>query len=61
MCPQVLTKFFMCVNEIAFYSGQWGTPTVGVSALIGMVAATMSSVVESRGDYIATATVGYIR
>ena len=34
-----------------------GAPTIGVSAFVGMCAATISSIIESVGDYIATAPV----
>ncbi len=37
-------------------SGHWGSPTFGVGAFIGMLAATIASVVESVGDYSTTAT-----
>lgn len=32
-------------------------PSISVSALMGMIAATLSSIIESIGDYIATAPV----
>ena len=45
-------------RELVFLlPGQWGTPTVGLSAFVGMLTATLSSIVESVGDYIATANV----
>ena len=36
-------------------SGHWGLPTFGVSAFIGMLAATVASIAESVGDYNTTA------
>ena len=38
-------------------TGRFGSPTVTSSLLIGMLAATLSSVLESLGDYYATARV----
>ncbi|XP_078326657.1 solute carrier family 23 member 1-like [Crassostrea virginica] len=37
------------------YPGQWGTPTVSVSAVFGMLAGVLASIVESVGDYYACA------
>ena len=39
------------------YLGRFGMPTVSVSIFIGMLAAVTSSIVESVGDYYATARV----
>ena len=42
----------------SFLLGQFGTPTFGsVGIFIGMLAATFSSIIESIGDYYATARV----
>ena len=38
-------------------SGQFGWPTFGAGAFVGMLAATISSIVESIGDYYATARI----
>lgn len=37
------------------YPGQWGTPTVGMGAVVGMTASVIASIVESIGDYHACA------
>ena len=37
-------------------TGQWGAPTFSVGVFVGMLAATIASIVESIGDYYATAT-----
>lgn len=37
------------------YPGQWGWPTVSFAGVFGMLAAIMSSIVESIGDYYACA------
>ncbi|KAK2172433.1 hypothetical protein NP493_959g01036 [Ridgeia piscesae] len=39
------------------YPGQFGWPTFGAGAFVGMLAATISSIVESIGDYYATARI----
>lgn len=37
------------------YVGQWGLPTVSVSAVFGMLAGVLASIIESVGDYYACA------
>ncbi|XP_048774671.1 solute carrier family 23 member 1-like isoform X4 [Ostrea edulis] len=37
------------------YPGQWGMPTVSVSAVFGMLAGVLASMIESVGDYYACA------
>ncbi|XP_064613919.1 solute carrier family 23 member 1-like [Liolophura sinensis] len=37
------------------YPGQWGTPTVSVAGVFGMLAGVLASMVESVGDYYACA------
>ncbi|KAL4222695.1 hypothetical protein ACF0H5_018736 [Mactra antiquata] len=37
------------------WPGQWGTPTVSVAAVFGMLAGVLSSMIESVGDYYACA------
>ncbi|KAK7110636.1 solute carrier family 23 member 1-like [Littorina saxatilis] len=37
------------------YPGQWGVPTVSVSAVLGMLAGVLASMIESVGDYYACA------
>lgn len=37
------------------YPFQWGVPTVTVSAVVGMLAGVISSMIESIGDYYACA------
>ncbi|KAK6165829.1 hypothetical protein SNE40_022666 [Patella caerulea] len=37
------------------YPGQWGTPTVSVSGVIGMMSGVFVSIIESIGDYYACA------
>ncbi|KAI0237705.1 Solute carrier family 23 member 2 [Lamellibrachia satsuma] len=39
------------------YPGQFGWPTFGAGAFVGMLAATISSIIESIGDYYATARI----
>ena len=38
-----------------FFPGQWGTPTVGLAGVFGMVAGVIAGVIESIGDYYACA------
>lgn len=38
-----------------YFAVQFGTPTVSVAGFAGMLAATISSVIESVGDYFAAA------
>ncbi|KAG7162188.1 Solute carrier family 23 member 1-like 4 [Homarus americanus] len=37
------------------YPGQWGTPTVSMSAVIGLAASVIASIIESIGDYYSCA------
>ncbi|KAL5009571.1 hypothetical protein ScPMuIL_011876 [Solemya velum] len=37
------------------YPGQWGTPTVSLASYMAMLAATITSIIESVGDYYACA------
>lgn len=37
------------------YPGQWGTPTISVGAVFGMLAGVLASMIESIGDYYACA------
>ncbi|KAL4233253.1 hypothetical protein ACF0H5_007937 [Mactra antiquata] len=37
------------------YPGQWGTPTVSVASVLGMVAGVVAAMLESIGDYYACA------
>lgn len=37
------------------YPGQWGTPTVSVAGVFGMLAGVLASMIESVGDYYACA------
>ncbi|XP_071784371.1 solute carrier family 23 member 1-like isoform X2 [Asterias amurensis] len=37
------------------YPGQWGTPTLTLSSVLGIVAGTLASIIESVGDYYACA------
>ncbi|XP_057294071.1 solute carrier family 23 member 2-like isoform X2 [Hydractinia symbiolongicarpus] len=37
------------------YPGQWGTPTVSVASVFGMLAGVLASMLESLGDYFACA------
>ncbi|XP_071539682.1 solute carrier family 23 member 2-like isoform X2 [Panulirus ornatus] len=39
------------------YPGQWGLPTVNLAGVVGMLAAVLSSIIESVGDYYACARV----
>lgn len=41
--------------NILKYLGQWGMPTVSVSAVFGMLAGVLASMIESVGDYYACA------
>lgn len=38
-----------------YFAVQFGTPTVSVAGFAGMLAATISSIIESVGDYFAAA------
>ncbi|KAL4240898.1 hypothetical protein ACF0H5_001680 [Mactra antiquata] len=42
------------------YPGQWGLPTVSVSSYMAMLAATMTSIIESVGDYYACARISNV-
>ena len=48
---------FLKESSLVFFIGigQWGTPTVGLAMFVGMSAVTLTSVVESIGDYYVTA------
>ena len=48
-------QIFVMNLKIVNYVGQWGTPTVSVSAVFGMLAGVLASIVESVGDYYACA------
>ncbi|CAH3157966.1 unnamed protein product [Porites evermanni] len=37
------------------YPGQWGTPTISVASVFGMLAGVLASMIESVGDYYACA------
>ncbi|XP_062596493.1 solute carrier family 23 member 1-like isoform X2 [Saccostrea cucullata] len=39
------------------YPGQWGLPTVSAASYMGMMAATLTSIIESVGDYYACARI----
>ncbi|KAK3085448.1 hypothetical protein FSP39_003460 [Pinctada imbricata] len=39
------------------YPGQWGMPTVSAASYMGMLAATLTSIIESVGDYYACARI----
>ena len=59
----------MCLDHLLYYSyeisvfssflnlGQWGIPIIKLSTVIGMVAAVLTSMLESVGDYYACATI----
>ena len=38
-------------------TGRWGWPTIELGTFVGMSAVTISSIVESIGDYYATASI----
>ncbi len=40
---------------LSFVSGQWGTPTLSLTGVLGMLAGVLSSIIESVGDYYACA------
>eukprot|EP00794_Sanderia_malayensis_P009722 gene9722-10713_t len=52
------TRLFV-IDQVSWlrvpYPGQWGTPTVRFSAVFGMLAGVLASMVESIGDYFACA------
>ena len=48
--PPTLSLSLFCV-----FVGQWGTPTVSVAGVIGMLAGVMAGIIESVGDYYACA------
>ncbi|XP_068250490.1 LOW QUALITY PROTEIN: solute carrier family 23 member 2-like [Palaemon carinicauda] len=39
------------------YPGQWGTPTVSVAGVVGVMAGVIASIIESIGDYYACARI----
>ncbi|XP_045214461.2 solute carrier family 23 member 2-like isoform X2 [Mercenaria mercenaria] len=42
------------------YPGQWGLPTVSIASFMAMLAATMTSIIESVGDYYACARISCV-
>ncbi|XP_060599136.1 solute carrier family 23 member 1-like [Ruditapes philippinarum] len=42
------------------YPGQWGLPTISVASFMAMLAATMTSIIESVGDYYACARISCV-
>ena len=59
-----LSDFFVCYFDVryqilAYFSlvviGQWGTPTISVASVFGMLAGVLASMIESVGDYYACA------
>ena len=46
-----------CVLFSLHHEGQFGTPTVSSAMFVGMAAVTMTSIVESIGDYYMTARI----
>lgn len=42
------------------YPGQWGLPTVSMSSYMAMLAATITSIIESVGDYYACARISCV-
>jgi nucleobase transporter 1/2 len=40
--------------------GQWGLPTISVASFMAMLAATMTSIIESVGDYYACARISCV-
>lgn len=49
-------RVLVVCDKICSGAGQWGLPTVSTSAVLGMVAAVIASIIESIGDYHACAT-----
>ena len=45
----------MPISSSLFLSGQWGTPTVSLAGVFGMLAGVLASIIESVGDYHACA------
>lgn len=43
------------IIHFTFLIGQWGTPTVSVASVFGMLAGVLASMLESLGDYFACA------
>ena len=52
---RVSTLEVQLLNFIILLQGQWGTPTVTAAGVFGMLAAVLSSMIESIGDYYACA------
>lgn len=50
----LLQRNFAHLLTLAFL-GQWGSPTVSVSSVLGMMAGVLASTMESIGDYYACA------
>ena len=49
-----LSLYFNCFSFFIFV-GQWGTPTVSLAGVFGMLAGVLASMIESIGDYYACA------
>ena len=49
-----LSVYFNCFSFFIFV-GQWGTPTVSLAGVFGMLAGVLASMIESIGDYYACA------
>ena len=45
--------------SIHMITGQWGVPTVDISLVCGLFAGLLASIVESVGDYHATARLAH--
>ncbi|XP_069935793.1 solute carrier family 23 member 1 [Cherax quadricarinatus] len=59
-CPSRTDRSTLISNTPWFripYPGQWGMPTVTVAGVLGMMVAGLASIIESVGDYYATARI----
>lgn len=46
----------MCsISMLCMFTGQWGTPTVSIACVCGLLAGIVATMVESVGDYHACA------
>lgn len=57
VCPHPFELFYnsLLFTMVFMILGQWGTPTVSVAGVFGMLAGVLVSIIESIGDYYACA------
>lgn len=57
---KALVMFLAIIIAFSVFTGQWGMPTVTVSSFMAMLAATLTSIIESVGDYYACARISLV-